>query len=310
MNIHVIKTQSKELKGLLDEVLKEKLQSEVAKLLNIKAPQLSNLYKVISEIIDKVEDEQSLDSILNNYNNVGKKTIKNLKKFIEVLKIQIEEDYQEQNEYQSYGRIWHNAITNSESKTANKIERAGLLGLYECYSHSTTKAKLLKAPMMIRRNEHDNSLEVIYKSKMDRYSCRGIIFLVGSHLITIYLIDDPEDIGETTSIHLSMPLMSNPQILRGIRLNIDVGKQPHGGRIIVKRIGDVISENEFNTISDEYIDYDEMTIPEVKSYLQNSRFSSLKCNHISNPSDTWNDLLKEKEAIELWYEDFAQKNEK
>lgn len=309
MNIHTIKTQSKELKGLLDEILKEKLQSEVAKLLDVKAPQLSNLYKVISDIESKVEDEQSLELILEKYNNIGRKTIKKLPDFSQKLK-NIQPTLKLTKENVSYYQIWKNNIFQLIDNTQEEIIQRGLVGLYECYVHSTTMEKIVKSPFVIRQNNFDGKIEVLHKRMSDYYACRGIMFLVKSHLITICMLDTAElsgSIKEPTFVHLTLPLKPNSEVLKGIWINLTENNQPAASRIVLKKIGKPITEKELTNYHYGKLDYDEVEIKAIREYLQDSIESTIRCMPALNTvPGTMASLEEEKRNIKKRYKDYPE----
>lgn len=302
-----IKNDSRRFEQLITDILsfKSENQAKISKVLGISSSVFSNLYRKVVPAILKSEDEETFINAFTEegVNNVSKNIITKLPEYIaklETILLEKQEVSNKINNKPSYATIWQNSIANAIKRTSQRITAVGLLGVYELYTHSTTYPKIIKTSLLIRQNPKDKTIEVLHKGKNEPFAARGIMFLAGSHLITICLIDYPQDIQENTFIHLSLPLLPNPEMLRGVILHIDIPKEPHAARVILRKTGDVISEDDFNSINYQYIEYEDLEIPEIKSYLCDT-ISNIKCISVPNATHTLNDLPKEKQLIkEQW----------
>lgn len=301
-NIEKAKQDSQLLKKLIINILAESVikQKDVAKVMGITAPAFTNLYKkVIPTIIDS-HDEQSFKAAFEGINNVGLNQLEKLPKYIKKLDAFLTEKGKQSVlnlNGKSYTEIWKQNISNAIDATKDNIEKekAGLLGLYEFYRHSTTYNKFFRTPLLIRKSPIDGSIEVLHHSNKEDFASRGIIFLTESHLITICLIDKRG--SENTFIHLQLPNSSNPKVLKGVMLCIDIPRLPHASRVVFKKVSNVIDEEAFNEISQEYIEYVDMKSTALKDYLLEVT-STIKCYKIPDPTYTLEDLPKEQKMIE------------
>lgn len=314
MNIHTIKTQSKELRDLLDEIWKKKPNTQIASLLGIHPPTLSDLYNHVLEkvISDEIVNEEQIKDLLKDYSSVSLRKFNNIPEYIRRLQVlkRIENRDSGENRViarkitnnQSYASMWKTVISDMISNAAEKITKRGLLGLYNFYAHSTTfQRTIIKSPLLMRIGK-DGLIEVLFRSENDPFYNRGTVFVVGTHQLTIAMVDD--DLEETNFIHLSYPLKPNPTILRGVRITIDVAREPHASRIILQKIDDIIEESEFNLLSYEKLKYNELNISEISNYLNNPIDSTMKCFTLPDPTYTLSDLTKEKEMMKERFKDF------
>ena len=173
-------------------------------------------------------------------------------------------------------------------------------GLFECYTHSAYAPEIKKEPFLIRNNSYRKTIEVRKGNQLTEHSFEGFMFLGGSHLMSIHLIDSKENIQETGLIHLTMPFTRSFTILQGIYLNLSVAKMPVARRIVLRKVGSECSIDEFNEIPTCYyetgIESSEMS-QEIMNYLSNAN-DIVQCMQLPYPTFEEKDLSSEKAFIE------------
>lgn len=308
MEIEKIKREAEEILQILDYHKKSMTQAQLAPMLGLHPSSISNLKNLLESIVKEINDENDLTVKIEKYNNIANNITDKFDHFLLILRNLKDNKNTSSHLVPSYYEVWKNNIFHTIDNTQQQIIDRGLLGLYDCYTHSSIYEKIVKSPLVIRSNENDGRVEVLQKSVSDDFFGRGVIFLVGGYLITIYMIDVTKKIGvikETMSIHITLPMRPNPNILKGIWLCLTTNNQPSASRIVLKKVGQPISEKELNKKEFDIVDYQEIESIEIRDYLQDSIESTIRCVPPRNTDvGSMNSLVEEKELIKNRYSDY------
>jgi len=317
LNWGEVKLNAQKLSDLMNTLPKKVTNNEIVDILrerDILSVNYSN-YGVIKNvllpgIIDKSITPENWKKTLRNASKNSKITlyevfpdiINVIEGFLHQLKIEKKDKPNEK--YDSISKNWKTGIITSIDKSKSFLIQRQYLGLYYCYTHSTYDSKLLKYPLLIRENPYDKSLEVFLGNKNSNYQYKGVPVLVGSDTLCISLIDFYDNITELMQITLRIPYTIKPPILRGSFSTIESTRQPIGGRVVLCRISDVISLENFEIEESDNVDYDDNAINfNIRNYLKDEIQSLLRFPSIDS-KDHFMGLMEEKFAIEKKFSTF------
>ncbi len=296
-----IKDQLREFLSLI-ELHKEqgKKMRQMAAILELHPPVLSSITKtVFPAILDNkggfADEKELIRESFRLVNNLSKeKVLYHLPTYIEKLK-NVKIDEKEYNLDHDLFKPYKNAIASSHEAIARNFT-----GLYKCYTRSSNADLIKEEPMLIRYNDEKKYIEVKKGNTLSQCSFEGFIFLAGSHLISIHLLDDPDNIQESGLIQLVQPFVKSVKLLRGIYLNLSYSKQPLARRIILQKTKDDCSLENFETIATHYYEktnYSEDINKEIIDYVSGSN-DAIECLALPHPTFDEKDLVNEKRMIE------------
>ncbi len=273
---------------------------EIAFILELHSSVLSSLCRtVLPDIVNKKTDTDTEDAIIDKAfskaNNISKdKTLRNLPRYIEQLKAipKGKQPTQTKDIFEPY----RNAIAASYSSMQDSF-----VGIYECYTHSTNSNEIRQEPFLVIDNYNKKHIEI--RKGNTAAGLEGFMFLSGSHLISIYLIDSSNGIQETALIQLIQPFSKSFKILYGIYLNLSFSKTPIARRIVLKRKGDECSMEEFKQLPTKYFKTgqpSEGISPEIMEYLSDPDDYKMECMQLPNPTFDEQDLAKARELKKLF----------
>jgi len=296
-----VKDQANEFLNLVNKLrFKGHKMSEISGILQLHPPVLSSMYKTVFPSIINPKpgldtEEDVVEAAFNLVNNLSKdKTIRKLPVYLNVLK-SIPEERGAMESSKDIFSPYKNAIATSYDSMSKSFT-----GLFECYTHSAYAPEIKKEPFLIRNNSYKKVIEVRKGNQLTEHSFEGFMFLGGSHLISIHLIDSKENIQETGLIHLTMPFTRSFTILQGIYLNLSVAKMPVARRIVLRKVGSECNIDEFNKLPTRYyetgIESSEIS-KEIMNYLSNAN-DIVQCMQLPYPTFDVKDLSSEKAFIE------------
>lgn len=297
--MELIKEQSQEFLILVQEI-KDKgyKMHEISQILGLHPPVLSGLCKTVIPAIIKPKvkshsDEVAIDKAFDLVNNISKeKTIRNLPSYIKTLKSVSNETVINQNSqfYDPYKKI----IANSYEAINSHF-----LGLYDCFTLSSNSNTIKHEPLLINNNSLKKHVEVYKGNQHSQYPFEGFMFLCGSHMISMHLIDSRDDIQETGLIQLIQPFTRKFKLLRGIYLSLGFSKSPIARRIILTKVKSECSIEEFNEIPTKYYqkdDYPADINKEIIDYISGPN-DLVECLVLPHPTFDVQDLVREKNMV-------------
>ncbi|MEQ6120312.1 hypothetical protein [Reichenbachiella sp. MALMAid0571] len=296
-----VREQANEFLNLINKLrFKGHKMNEIAAILQLHSPVLSSMYKTVFPAIINPKpslntEEAILEAAFDLVNNLSKdKTTRKLQGYINILK-SIPEEKGVIESGKDIFSPYKNAIAASYESMCKSFT-----GLFECYTHSANSPEIKKEPFLIRNNSYKKTIEVRKGNQMTEHSFEGFMFLGGSHFISIHLIDSKESIQETGLIHLTLPFTRSFVILQGIYMNLSIAKMPVARRIVLRKVGEECSIDEFNEIPTHYYQTS-MDSPgisrEIMDYLSNAN-DIVQCMQLPYPTFQEKDLSSEKAFIE------------
>lgn len=296
-----VRDQASEFLNLVNKLrFKGHKNNEISAILQLHPPVLSSMYKTVFPSIinpkpglDKEED--IVEAAFDMVNNLSKdKTLRQLPIYINILK-SIPEERRTIESGKDIFSPYKNAIATSYESMSKSFT-----GLFECYTHSAYAPEIKKEPFLISNNSYRKNIEVRKGNHLTEHAFEGFMFLGGSHLISIHLVDSKECIQETGLIHLTLPFTRSFTILQGIYLNLSIAKMPVARRIVLRKVGEECSIDEFNKIPTNYYQTGADSLGmsrEIMHYLSNSN-DIVQCMQLPYPTFQEKDLSSEKAFIE------------
>jgi hypothetical protein len=298
---------SKELYDLIAKTLGAGMpQNELAKGIGIQVVVLSNLknYVLPSIVSGKVGSYRELEECIKDRRCMKANIYLDFGDIIEKINSYItKQEFQERHILQekSTFRKWKDNLPSLVDSSAVKLAKQGYMGLYNIYTCSSLDSvKVSRMPMLIRKSEHDNSIEVFTGNKESDYQYEGFAIMLESHSLHITLADYFGGTNEIVNILFFTPHLRNPSFLRGCLLAVDRSRQPFSTRIVAVRKGEVVEKDLFDKLASKHIDaenQDEEWEKHIVHYLQGENYSSLRFQTFSSPQYDLNVLVNEKEWI-------------
>lgn len=285
------------VKGMKDDGYR---MHEISSILALHPPVLSGLCKtVLPAIIKPKAGLQSREAIIDKafdlVNNISKeKTLKSLSSYVEKLKSVSSETVINDNLqfYEPYKKV----IADSYELMCSHF-----VGLYDCYTHASNTNTIKHEPLLISNNSLRKYIEVHKGNKHTQYAHEGFMFLCGSHMISMNLIDSRDDIQETGLIQLIQPFTRKYNLLRGIYLSLGFSRTPIARRIVLSRVTSKCSKEEFDEIPTKYYEKDKYP-PEVSKeiidYISDPQ-DLVECLGLPHPTFDVQDLVREKKMVTL-----------
>lgn len=284
------------LKQLKSEGVRMK---DIAEQTNVAPSVLSALYASVLPAFCKQADEKGFDEAIDNalasVNNLSKKRLLEL---IDKLQAQLIHLCNERKKT-SAPNI-HPFLHFLKETTHISAQKLGSLkGMYMSYSCSSS-VKALKAEPFYFDASDDASSFIVGRKSIHNAIREGIGIIQERQILYLMLNAFQEPNMSLVTVYLQLPFLENIHYLRGIYLVPDYNKNPIARRIVLIKLSDEYSPEQFGQIEARIIMKEEFTDEQQQVYDYTcGKSDSIKMCTLPSPKLDLRDLNMEKKILEL-----------
>lgn len=287
----------KKLKKLRECGVKMK---DIANVTDMTSSVLSSLYSTVLpsyiELLSSgMSEEDALDRALTQVNNISKKNLLNsIDLFYERLseiKFNVAGDG-------NTNRNFFNDIEREAARYINNVPNYS--GLYMAYSRLSHKDAMKEEPFLIMATESGELMpKVVFASETGHRHWGNGLF--SAHQIGYMFFNEQKSLQlSLKTIFLQLPPLESPGIIKGIYLAHDYNRNPIARRIVLVKIKNEVSLEEFNEFQFRLVEKEDMTEQEKYYY----EYTCMQGDYIRSimaysPKDDLEDLKKEKAILSI-----------
>jgi hypothetical protein len=268
---------------------------DIASKIDVPPSVLSAFYASVLPIFIQQSDTESaneaLDEALASVNNISRK------KFLEIVdklssrQVDFEEEY-------LLRRSSMNQFLKLLSDATNQSSRlvGSLRGIYMSYSRSSSENALKAEPYYLDVDPDDQCL--IAGRKSVHGAIREGIGIIHDQILYLLANEYQKPNISLLSVYLQLPFMEDIKLLKGIYLVPDYNKNPIARRIVLVKVSDEYSPEEFRNMESRLITNDELTedLEAIYKYTC-EREDSIRMCSVPSPKLDLRDLEMEKTLL-------------
>lgn len=287
----------KKLKKLRESGVKMK---DIANVTDMTSSVLSSLYSTVlpsyMELLSSgMSEEDALDRALTQVNNISKR---NLLNSIDLFYERLSEIKFNAAGDGNTNRNFFNDIEREAARYINNVPNYS--GLYMAYSRLSHKDAMKEEPFLIMATESGELMpKVVFASETGHRHWGNGLF--SAHQIGYMFFNEQKSLQlSLKTIFLQLPPLESPGIIKGIYLAHDYNRNPIARRIVLVKIKNEVSLEEFNEFQFRLVEKEDMTEQEKYYY----EYTCMQGDYIRSimaysPKDDLEDLKKEKAILSI-----------
>lgn len=287
----------KKLKKLRECGVKMK---DIANVTDMTSSVLSSLYSTVlpsyMELLSSgMSEEDALDRALTQVNNISKR---NLLNSIDLFYERLSEIKFNAAGDGNTNRNFFNDIEREAARYINNVPNYS--GLYMAYSRLSHKDAMKEEPFLIMATESGELMpKVVFASETGHRHWGNGLF--SAHQIGYMFFNEQKSLQlSLKTIFLQLPPLESPGIIKGIYLAHDYNRNPIARRIVLVKIKNEVSLEEFNEFQFRLVEKEDMTEQEKYYY----EYTCMQGDYIRSimaysPKDDLEDLKKEKAILSI-----------
>lgn len=287
----------KKLKKLRESGVKMK---DIANVTDMTSSVLSSLYSTVLpsyiELLSSgMSEEDALDRALTLVNNISKR---NLLNSIDLFYERLSEIKFNAAGDGNTNRNFFNDIEREAARYINNVPNYS--GLYMAYSRLSHKDAMKEEPFLIMATESGELMpKVVFASETGHRHWGNGLF--SAHQIGYMFFNEQKSLQlSLKTIFLQLPPLESPGIIKGIYLAHDYNRNPIARRIVLVKIKNEVSLEEFNEFQFRLVEKEDMTEQEKYYY----EYTCMQGDYIRSimaysPKDDLEDLKKEKAILSI-----------
>lgn len=253
----------------------------------------TTVFPVYFETVKARSSEDALDYALSQVNNVSKKRLLPNISLIRQALEEFEPENPDSAICNSLGEALGEALKNSA------LEADNYSGTYLSYSLSSSSDALKIEPFLIGKAENGEYIRVGRLSAYQTIQWGCAIINNHQNLYITFSETTPPQLNMVT-LYLQLPFREHPSMLRGLYLALDYNRNPIARRIVLIKVNDHTSAEEFQHMKSGIIAKEQLT-PEQEIYYQYTCQTGdyIKMCTVPSPHLDETDLKKEKKMLKL-----------
>lgn len=292
----LVETYNK-LKKLRESGVKMK---DIANVTDMTSSVLSSLYSTVlpsymDSLSSGMSEEDALDKALALVNNISKK---NLLNSIDLFYGRLSEMKFSAGGEGNTTRNFFNDIEREAARYINNVPNYS--GLYLAYSRLSHKDAMKEEPFLIMAPENGELMpKVVFASETGHRHWGNGLF--SAHQIGYMFFNEQKSLQlSLKTIFLQLPPLETPGIVKGIYLAHDYNRNPIARRILLVKIKNEASLEEFNELQFRLIEKEDMTQQEHSYY----EYTCMQGDYIRSmmaysPTNDLEDLKREKAILSI-----------
>ncbi len=172
-------------------------------------------------------------------------------------------------------------------------------GIYLSYSHSSSACAMKIEPYLIRTSE-DGSNILVSRTNTSGSTHHGFAILKEHQAVYILFNESHKDYFAMVSVLLQLPMKEKLEIIKGLYMCLDVSGNPIARRIVLHKISDSNSEEEFTEVKSRLVAEANLT-EEERLFYEYTCTPEDSLHMCSLPTLTFekDDLAREKEILKI-----------
>lgn len=253
---------------------------------------------VLSELVKSSQEgpltEQEIKVVFDQVNNVSElKTRRRIQEYLqqlEALKLQL---------FEVAERKPLNYIDGLINGSPGEILRL-LEGVYHCYYISSFGYRVKREPFLIYYDARQRTYRVRKGNRQSPAWYEGFGYMSNNHLFTIQIAEKNTLSIDNFMAHFHLPPLyaETMEMLKGISISMSNSNLPIARKMLLHRVGNFSSLDEFNQLDTLFFKKEEGNDNEIVRYLR-EQTSFIEYLPIPYPDYAPQDLVKEKKVKEL-----------
>lgn len=272
------------------------LMKEVSDVIQLQPSVLSALYTTVLptylEQLDKLGHERALEHSLSLVNNVSRKRLlSNIDLMMQNLSDIPLDREQNKNSAQFLNQLL-GEVNLSFGRMGN------LEGMYYSYSLSSSEKAMKIEPVYITQSSDRSHIKV---GRLSVYQAihEGVGLI--QEYQTLYILFSEAKLSQfaLVTMYIQLPFHDSPSLLKGIYLTLDYNKNPIARRIVLKKVSDTYSVNDFANLKSRLVMPEQMSDSEKVFFDYTCcRNDAIRMCQITSPKLDERDFYLEKKLLE------------
>lgn len=270
-------------------------QKDIAKQLKIYPSAYSAMVNIVFPKITEIRGsniDQQVSDVFKLVNNVSERKVR---QHIDAYIVLLEDFKSKQTSSASKHLITQRLEYLIQSSPIDILK--ALEGIYDCFYLSSFGYKVKREPFMIKLNQSKQYLEVRKGNELGAASYSGFLYKTNDHLLTVQLFEDGTLHQDHFLMHLCLPPSygNSFDFLKGISVSMANSFFPISRKVILKRIGSNINDEDYAAIPTNFFEKEKMNDNIIIEYLYKT--GALEYNPIARPDYNETDLKKELDVV-------------